>query len=62
MANAARGHMPPMGGEDQRYLHRVPEILKHERAAATTRIKGLLSSQGIRLKSLMKLPEQLDVQ
>jgi transposase len=36
------------------------ETLKRERASTTTRIKGLLSSQGIRLTSLNQLPEQLD--
>src|SRR5918998_3844273 len=46
--------------EDQRHLHRDLETLKRERASTTTRIKGLLSSQGLRLTSLNKLPEQLD--
>jgi hypothetical protein len=36
------------------------ETLKQERASTTTRIKGLLRSQGVRLKSLSKLPEQLE--
>src|SRR4029434_792827 len=31
-----------------------------ERASTTTRIKGLLSSQGLRVTSLTKLPEQLE--
>ena len=46
--------------EDQRHLHRDLETLKQERASTMTRIQGLLSSQGIRLTSLTKLPEQLD--
>jgi len=41
-------------------LHRALETLKQERASTTTRIKGLLSGQGIRLTSLSKFPEQLD--
>jgi transposase len=46
--------------EDQRHLHRDLETLKQERASTTTRITGLLSTQGIRLTSLNTLPEQLD--
>ncbi len=53
-------HVPSVEAEDQRHLHRDLETLKHERASTTTRIKGLLSSQGIRLTSLHKFPEQLD--
>src|SRR5215471_17057302 len=53
-------HVPSVEAEDQRHLHRDLETLKRERASTTTRIKGLLSSQGIRLTSLHKLPEQLD--
>ena len=33
---------------------------KRERASTTTRIKGLLSSQGLQVNTLTKLPEQLD--
>src|SRR5262249_56661206 len=36
------------------------ETRKEERASTTTRILGLLSSQGLRVTSLTKLPEQLD--
>jgi hypothetical protein len=36
------------------------ETLKQERASTTIRIKGLLSSQGLRVTSLTHLPEQLD--
>jgi transposase len=53
-------HVPSIEAEDQRPLHRDLETLKQERASTTTRIKGLLSSQGIRLTSLSKFPEQLD--
>ena len=52
--------VPSMEAEDQRHLHRDLETLKQERASTTTRIKGLLSSYGIRVTSLTKLPEQLD--
>jgi transposase len=51
---------PSGEAEDQRHLHRDLETLKQERASTTTRIKGLLSSQGIRLTSLTNLPDQLD--
>src|SRR5262249_41682757 len=54
------GHVPSVEAEDQRHLHRDLETLKQERASTTTRIKGLLSSQGVQLTSLTKLPEQLD--
>jgi transposase len=53
-------HVPTVEAEDQRHLHRDLETLKQERASTTTRIQGLLSSQGIRLTSLSKFPEQLD--
>src|SRR5919109_1645922 len=53
-------HVPSVEAEDQRHLHRDLETLKQERASTTTRLKGLLSSQGIRLRSLSKLPEQLE--
>jgi transposase len=52
--------VPSVEAEDKRQLHRDLETLKQERASTTTRIKGLLSSQGIRLTSLSKFPEQLD--
>jgi len=53
-------HIPTVEAEDGRHLHRDLETLKQERASTTTRTKGLLSSQGIRLTSLSKFPEQLD--
>jgi transposase len=52
-------HVPSVEAEDQRHLHRDLETLKQERASTTTRIKGLLRSQGVRLTSLSKFPEQL---
>jgi transposase len=51
---------PSVEAEDQRHLHRDLETLKQERASTMTRIEGLLSSQGLRVPSLSKLPEQLD--
>jgi transposase len=52
-------HVPTGAAEDQRHLHRDLETLKPERASTTTRIKGGLSSQGVRLTSLSKCPEPL---
>src|SRR5262247_2057112 len=54
------GHVPSVEAEDGRHLHRDLETLQQERASTTTRIKGLLSSQGIRLTNLHKFPAQLD--
>jgi transposase len=52
--------VPSIEAEDQRPLHRDLATLKHERASTTTRLKGLLRSQGIRLTSLSQFPEQLE--
>jgi transposase len=52
--------VPSAEAEDQRHLHRDLETLKRERASTTMRIKGLLSSQGIQVSTLTKLPDQLD--
>jgi transposase len=52
--------VPAVEAEDQRHLHRDLETLKQERASTMTRIEGLLSSQGLRVTSLAKLPEQLE--
>ena len=52
--------VPSVEAEDQRHLHRDLETLKQERASTTTRIQGLLRSQGVRLTSVHKLPEQLE--
>jgi transposase len=54
-------NVPSVEAEDQRHLHRDLETLKQERASTTTRIKGLLSSQGLRVTSLTNLSEQLGV-
>ena len=52
--------IPSVEAEDQRHLHRDLETLKQERASTMTRIEGLLSSQGLRVMSLTKFPEQLE--
>jgi len=52
--------VPSVEAEDQRHLHRDLATLKQERASTTPRLKGLLSSQGVRLTSVNKLPEQLE--
>jgi len=52
--------VPSVEAEDHRHLHRDLETLKRERARTMTRIEGLLSSQGLRVTSLTKLPEQLE--
>src|SRR5262244_1806018 len=51
---------PSVEAEDHRHRHRDLETLKQERASTMTRIEGLLSSQGLRVTSLTKLPEQLE--
>ena len=53
-------NVPTVEAEDGRHLHRDLETLKQERASTTTRIKGVLSSPGVKLKNLSKFPEQLD--
>ena len=53
-------NVPSVEAEDQRHLHRDLETLKRERGSTTSRIKGLLSSQGFQVTSLTHLPEQLD--
>jgi len=52
--------VPSVEAEDQRQLPRGLETLKQERASTTPRLKGLLSSQGIRLTSLTNVPDQLE--
>jgi transposase len=52
--------VPAVAAEDRRHLPRALETLQQERASTTTRIKGLLSSQGVRLTSLSKFPGQLE--
>jgi transposase len=51
---------PSVEAEDQRHPHRDVETLKQERGDTTRRIKGLLSSQGVRVTTLSNLPAQLD--
>ena len=53
-------NVPSIEAEDQRHLHRDLETVQQERARTTARLKGVLRSQGRRLTSLTKLPEQLD--
>jgi transposase len=53
-------HEPAVEAEDPRHVHRDLATLKQERTSTTTRIKGLLSSQGIRMTSLSTFPEQLE--
>jgi transposase len=52
--------VPSVDAEDQRHLHRDLATLKQERASTTTRLQGLLRSQGLRVTSLTKLPEPLE--
>jgi transposase len=52
--------VPSVEAADQRHLHRDLETLKQERASTTTRIKSVLSSQGVRLTSLSTVPEPLE--
>jgi hypothetical protein len=53
-------HVPSIEAENQRHLHHALETVQQERASTTARLKGLLRSQGIRLTSVHKLPEQRD--
>jgi transposase len=50
--------VPSVAAEEGRPRHRALETLKQERARTTTRIQGLLRSQGIRLASVPRWPEQ----
>ena len=52
--------VPAVEAEAQRPLHRALEPLQPERASTTARLKGLRSSQGIRLASVSTLPEPLE--
>ncbi len=52
--------VPSVEAEDHRHRHRDVETLQQERASPTTRIEGLLSSQGLRGPSLTPWPEPLD--
>jgi transposase len=53
-------HGPSIEAEEQRHRHRALATLQQERASTTTRIQGLLRSQGIRLTSLSQLPDPLE--
>src|SRR5262249_53789028 len=50
--------VPSVEAEDHRHLNRDLETLNQERASTIARISGLLSSQGLRVPSLTKFPEQ----
>lgn len=53
--------VPSVQEEDRRQLHRELRTAKKERTRTTNRIKGLLASQGIRVKGRMDLSgKQLD--
>src|SRR5438128_221442 len=52
--------VPSVEAEDPRHLHRDLATLKQERVSTTTRILGRRSSQGLRVTSLTKWPEQLE--
>ena len=54
------GPVPTVDAEDHRHLPRDLDTLQPERASTTTRIQGLLRSQGIRLTSLSQLPAHLE--
>jgi transposase len=45
-------NVPSVAAEEQRHLHRDLETVKQERARTTNRIKGWLSSQGVRIPSV----------
>jgi transposase len=53
-------NVPAVEAEDHRHLHRDLETVQQERARTTNRIKGLFSSQGVRITTVNTLPEQLD--
>lgn len=52
--------VPPPEAEDLRHNDRELTRLTDERTALRNAIRGLLKTQGIRLKSLRRLPEQLE--
>ena len=52
--------VPAVEAEDHRHRHRDLETLKQERASTTTRITGLLRSQGVRRTHGHTWPEQLE--
>jgi hypothetical protein len=52
--------VPAGEAEAQRHRHRDWETLKRERASTTTRIQGVLSTQGIQVTTRTKFPEPLE--
>jgi transposase len=52
-------HVPTVEEEDRRLLHREIRTLKKEKTRAINRIRGLLATQGIRLKSPLKPNEEV---
>src|SRR6266487_2716696 len=53
-------HVPGIGEEDQRQLHRELMALKREQTHHINRIKGLLASQGVVLEVKTEFLEELD--
>ena len=52
-------HVPSVAAEDPRHLHRDLETVQQESARTTNRLKGLRRSQGVRLRRVNKLPDNL---
>lgn len=53
-------NVPTVSEEDWRHLHRELKTLKKERTGHINRIKGLVSTHGIRMKVNRDFPEQLE--
>lgn len=53
-------HVPSVEDEDQRHLHRELMTLKRERTWQINRGKGLLASQGLRIRLRGDFESQLD--
>jgi transposase len=51
--------VPTEEEEDRRHLHRELKTVKRARTAVTNRIKGLLTTVGVRLKEIEELPRML---
>ena len=52
--------VPSVEAEDARHLHRELTTLKRDRGRVTNRIKGLLTTQGVRLETTQDFLERLD--
>lgn len=52
--------VPSVEAEDARHLHRELTTLKRDRGRVTNRIKGLLATQGVRLKTTQNFLERLN--